>query len=241
MPSGVATVGRGQRSNPKCAARAISAALATLMVVVTVTGFHQTGSSLWSWAVLSVPTRHITNAQRTGASSLAAPSRTAAQARGVAVRRRAAAAAAAEGPGVRVGVLHLPGLGEKFRDTFEQMNFTNETYFQTPVPDAFQMPLAAKLLAMSNTVDVVIVEHGALGDTKSSLLRSYQTVALTTNVPIVPCEPDSDISTVAATAVSMAELRLQAVKGGGSRRSIFFGLGANKTATAPAKKEKVYF
>lgn len=237
MSSGVATGGRGTRSAPKRAARATSVALAACMVVVALIGLRNTGSSLRLWAAFSVPTRHITNAQRVGASSLAVATKTHSQDRSVAVRMQAAA----EVPGVRVGVLHLPGLGEKLRETFEQMNFTNETYFQTPVPDSFQMPLAAKLLAMSNTVDVVIVEHGDLGETQSSLLRSYQTVALTTNVPIVPCDPDTDISTVAATAVSMAELRLQAVKGGGARRSIFFGLGANKTAPAPAKKEKVYF
>ncbi|CAK0834502.1 unnamed protein product [Prorocentrum cordatum] len=58
-----------------------------------------------------------------------------------------------------------PGRFEGF-PTFElfekSFNVTNETFFQTEIPDAFQFPLAAKLLAMSNTVDVIVAAHGAV-------------------------------------------------------------------------------
>lgn len=143
-------------------------------------------------------------------------------------------------------MLNVPGEGQAFREAFERLNVTNETYFQTEVPDAFQMPFAAKLLAMSNTVDVVVAAHGKLLQAQQGeILRGYQTVTLTTNVPIVPCDAGADeagLAAVADVAVQMAEIRQQALMGGGPRRSIFFGIGKNQTAAAtPAEKKKVYF
>eukprot|EP00931_Biecheleriopsis_adriatica_P096570 TRINITY_DN70212_c0_g1_i1.p1 TRINITY_DN70212_c0_g1~~TRINITY_DN70212_c0_g1_i1.p1 ORF type:complete len:245 (-),score=47.11 TRINITY_DN70212_c0_g1_i1:50-730(-) len=145
--------------------------------------------------------------------------------------------------GVRVGVIHLPSMaGKDFRVAFEKFNVTNETFFQTEVPDSFQFPLAAKLLAMSNTVDVVVAVHGELGEEKGEILRGYQTVALTTNVPIIPCSgDDAGIAAVADTAVQMAEIRQQALMGGGPRKSIFFGIGSNQTDSKTGKKDKIYF
>lgn len=149
------------------------------------------------------------------------------------------AAAAAAPIGVRVGVLALPGKGAGVRESFFKLNITNETYFQTEVPDALQMPFAAKLLAMSNTVDVIVAMHGDVKDMKTEMYRMYQTVALNTNVPIVPCDAD-DISAAADVAVQMGEIRQQALLGGGPRRSIFFGIGKNVTAPQP-QKQKVRF
>ncbi|CAE7198979.1 unnamed protein product [Symbiodinium pilosum] len=74
----------------------------------------------------------------------------------------------------------------------------------------------------------------ALGE----LLRAYQTVSLTTNVPIVSLGVDFDASKKADTAVQMAEIRQQALMGAGKRRSIFFGIGTNKTIADPNKKGK---
>ncbi|CAJ1364023.1 unnamed protein product [Effrenium voratum] len=145
--------------------------------------------------------------------------------------------------GVRVGLIHIPGMIKDFRSAFEKLNVTNETYFQTEVPEAFQLPLATKLLAMSNTVDVVVVvqTHRISEQEQAEILRGFQTVALTTNVPVVPCNPSSDLDSVADTAVQMAEIRQQALMGGGPRRSIFFGIGANKTGGDAGKKGKIYF
>ncbi|CAJ1406639.1 unnamed protein product [Effrenium voratum] len=145
--------------------------------------------------------------------------------------------------GVRVGLIHIPGMIKDFRSAFEKLNVTNETYFQTEVPEAFQLPLATKLLAMSNTVDVVVVvqTHRISEQEQAEILRGFQTVALTTNVPVVPCSPSSDLDSVADTAVQMAEIRQQALMGGGPRRSIFFGIGANKTGGDAGKKGKIYF
>lgn len=142
--------------------------------------------------------------------------------------------------GVRVGVLYVPSQGLDLREAFENLNVTNETFFQTEVPDAFQMPLAAKLLAMSNTVDVIVAAHGELKEERAEVLRGYQTVALTTNVPIVPFD-GKDVASTADKAVQMAEIRQQALLGGGPRRSIFFGIGANKSSSQPKKDKKVYF
>jgi len=158
------------------------------------------------------------------------------------VPRAAGADAAA---GVRVGVMTVPGVGgseANFRELFEKLNVTNETYFQTEVPDALQTPLAAKFLAMSQTVDVIVVAHGDVqGTTATELLRAFQTVALTTNVAIVPCGAFADLAKIADIAVQMGEIRQQALLGGGARKSTFFGIGSSNSTEAPAKKQKVYF
>ncbi len=59
-------------------------------------------------------------------------------------------------------------------------NITSESFFQNEVPVAFQMPIAAKFLAMSQTVDVIIIAHGKLLQ-QSDLLQRYQDTALSTN------------------------------------------------------------
>lgn len=146
--------------------------------------------------------------------------------------------------GLRVGLLRLPGEGEGFKELFDKsFNVTNETFFQTEIPDAFQFPLAAKLLAMSNTVDVIVAAHGDVKDEKAEVMRGYQTVALTTNVPIIPADGALDAAAMekaAAAAVNMGEIRQQALMGTGPRSSNFFGIGANKSAP-PADKKKIYF
>jgi len=154
----------------------------------------------------------------------------------------AVAAAAKNGSEVRVGVLTVPGQeGVAFWEELQKLNITNETFFQTEVPAVFQMPLSAKLLAMSNTVDVIIAAHGTLKEDRFEILRAYQTVALTTNVPIVPFDAGEDIVGAASAAVKMAAMRRAVLnivdmsKGGK-----FFGIGKNETMR-PAKKEKVRF
>jgi len=144
--------------------------------------------------------------------------------------------------GVRVGVLYIAGQGQELKAAFEKRNVTNATFFQTEVPDAFQMPLAAKLLAMSNTVDVVVAAHGELGEERAEVLRGYQSVALTTNVAVVPYDGKPEgLDGAADTAITMAEIRQQALFGGGPRKSIFFGIGANKTGTPAKGDKKIYF
>lgn len=147
--------------------------------------------------------------------------------------------------GVRLGLIHVPELkdkAEEMREALEKLNVTNATYFQTEVPEAEQVPLAAKLLAMSNTVDVVVAGHGDAEEAAlPELLRAYQTVALTTNVPIVSLGPTFDAEKKADTAVQMAEIRQQALMGAGKRSSMFFGIGTNKTSGDPNKKGKIYF
>jgi len=183
---------------------------------------------------------------REGRSRMATPWLTAMQAEGEADAAAAvdlvAAAVGKNGSQVRVGVLTVPGTdGASFWEELQKLNITNETFFQTEVPAAFQMPLSAKLLAMSNTVDVIIAAHGTLKEDKFEILRAYQTVALTTNVPIVPFDAGEDIVGAASAAVKMAAMRRAALnivdmgKGG-----TFFGIGKNETKT-PGKKEKVYF
>eukprot|EP00438_Fugacium_kawagutii_P016856 Skav219688 [mRNA] locus=scaffold817:127305:133333:- [translate_table: standard] len=154
-----------------------------------------------------------------------------APARAERLMRAAEADQAAEG--VRIGLVHCPGVDKEWKGAFMALNVTNETYFQTEVPDSFQ----------SNTVDVIVAVHDCESETVlPEILRGFQTVALTTNVPIVPVGPqEAGIDAIADRAVQMAEIRQQALMGGGPRRSIFFGIGSNQTAGDPKKKGKIYF
>ena len=120
-------------------------------------------------------------------------------------------------------------------------NVSRKAFFQAEVPTAFQLPIAAKFLAMSRTVDVIVIAHGDPPD-RAELLRSYQTTALATNVPIVPCEGYGDVSDITDIALQMAEIRQQAVLGQGVRKSNFFGIGDNTSKPAGKRLDtKVYF
>jgi len=144
----------------------------------------------------------------------------------------------------------VKGSGADLKAELEKLkvNMTSG-FFQTELPDAFQIPISAKWLAMSQTVDAIVVAHGAMTpEQKSEALRTYQSVSLNFNVPLIPCTEGEDAAAqVAATAVQMAEIRMQALMGGGPRGSNFFGIGKNATGdasaagAAPGKKEKVYF
>lgn len=156
-------------------------------------------------------------------------------------------AEASEASGVRIGVLTVKGAGADLKGALEKLNVNMTSgYFSTEVPDAFQLPISAKWLAMSQTVDAVIVAHGALTPVeKTEALKTYQSVSLNFNVPIVPCSAEDSSEQVAAVAVSMAEIRMQALMGAGPRQSSFFGIGkaasAEGASAAPGKKEKVRF
>lgn len=157
------------------------------------------------------------------------------------VQRRAEAKGGVGLPlGIRVGVLVLPDSDAGVWDIFAKLNVTEDAYFQTEVPSTFQLPLAAKLLAMSNTIDVVMVAHSALGEgERSELYRSLQSVALATNMPVVPADPEGVLA-AASTALQMGEMRQQAVFRGGPRKNTFFGIGQNQTAPT-TQEERVYF
>eukprot|EP00927_Polykrikos_kofoidii_P030165 TRINITY_DN26005_c0_g1_i2.p1 TRINITY_DN26005_c0_g1~~TRINITY_DN26005_c0_g1_i2.p1 ORF type:complete len:270 (-),score=37.11 TRINITY_DN26005_c0_g1_i2:295-1104(-) len=144
--------------------------------------------------------------------------------------------------GTRVGLLMVPSFGHGFREQVRRLNVTDEAYFETEVPDALQVPLIAKFLAMSQTVDVIIAAHGDLKDgVRQELLRAYQSVALTTSVAIVPWEPADEPSKVADIAVRMGDIRQQAVLGGDLRTSLFFGIGKGNETKFTPRKQKVYF
>ena len=112
---------------------------------------------------------------------------------------------------------------EDLKGALEKLNVNMTSgYFSTEVPDAFQLPISAKWLAMSQTVDAVIVAHGGLTPVeKTEALKNYQSVSLNFNVPIVPCSAEDSSEQVAAVAVSMAEIRMQALMGAGPRQSSF--------------------
>mmetsp|Transcript_24043 Transcript_24043/g.55520 ORF Transcript_24043/g.55520 Transcript_24043/m.55520 type:complete len:256 (-) Transcript_24043:154-921(-) len=147
--------------------------------------------------------------------------------------------------GIRVGVLVVKGMnvGNAYKEAFQKRNVT-DNYFETEVPETSQLPLAAKFLAMSNTVDVIVASYLPIDqvDRDIELGRSLQTVALSTNVPIVPSPGSGNIDGTADTAEAMAEIRQQALFRGGTRGGVFYGIGAdNKTDSGKKDKEKVYF
>lgn len=160
--------------------------------------------------------------------------------------RSAGSDSEAPSDGTRIGLLTIPGVdAEPFKAALTKLKFnvSNETFFQTEIPDALQIPVAAKFLAMSQTVDVMIAAHGKPPDgIEIELLRAYQSLALNTNVPIVPCRSVGDVDKVADIAIQMGEIRQQALRGGGKRKS-FFGLGKNSSSEDDKEKKpgKIYF
>mmetsp|Transcript_9381 Transcript_9381/g.16981 ORF Transcript_9381/g.16981 Transcript_9381/m.16981 type:complete len:252 (+) Transcript_9381:70-825(+) len=156
--------------------------------------------------------------------------------------RMLAAAVESDPGGIRVGVLVVKGVerGDSYKEAFQKRNVT-DNYFETKVPQTSQLALAAKFLAMSNTVDVIVAAYTMAPEGEIELARSLQSVALNTNVPIVACKGEN-IEDTADTAEAMAEIRQQALFRGGSRGGVFYGIGAaNKTDSGKKDKEKVYF
>mmetsp|Transcript_5271 Transcript_5271/g.6142 ORF Transcript_5271/g.6142 Transcript_5271/m.6142 type:complete len:225 (-) Transcript_5271:243-917(-) len=180
-----------------------------------------------------------------------------------------------DGSSVRVGIIktrwnegHVSNLVEGARKALKECNVTEANIFETEVPGSFELPLAAKFLAMSGTVDVIITAGVLIkGDTMhfeyicDTVSSGLMTVGLSTNIPVIfgvlTCLDENQVIKRSSgdsnhgydwgkTAVEMATLRNQAVglaANKGTEDSALKDLGFNKEKktkeTGP--KKKVFF
>lgn len=104
-----------------------------------------------------------------------------------------------DGQDVRVGIIktrwnkgHVDNIVSGAKEALAACNVTEANIFETEVPGAYELPFAAKLLALSGTVDAIICTGVLIkGDTMhfeyicDSVSSGIMSVGLQTNVPVV--------------------------------------------------------
>eukprot|EP00545_Synedropsis_sp_CCMP1620_P007729 CAMPEP_0119002834 /NCGR_PEP_ID=MMETSP1176-20130426/159_1 /TAXON_ID=265551 /ORGANISM="Synedropsis recta cf, Strain CCMP1620" /LENGTH=223 /DNA_ID=CAMNT_0006954363 /DNA_START=96 /DNA_END=767 /DNA_ORIENTATION=- len=104
-----------------------------------------------------------------------------------------------DGSDVRVGIIrtrwndeHVSNLVGGMRKALGECNVEEDNIFETEVPGAYELPLAAKLLAMSGTVDAIITTGVLIkGDTMhfeyicDAVSTGLMTVGLATSTPVI--------------------------------------------------------
>lgn len=180
-----------------------------------------------------------------------------------------------DGTSVRVGIIRtrwndadVTRLVAGARTALTECKVLDANVFETEVPGSFELPFAAKLLALSGTVDAIICA-GVLvkGDTMhfeyiaDAVSKGIMNVGINTNVPIVfgvlTCLTDEQVKARSTgdsnhgydwgkTAVEMALLRGEAMGVGGRVTGMGFGETeplnpAVGTDAPPTEKKRVGF
>jgi len=103
-----------------------------------------------------------------------------------------------DGKDVRVGIIrtrwndvHVTNLVDGANRALKECKVSEDNIFETEVPGAFELPLAAKLLALSGTVDAIICAGVLIkGDTMhfeyicDAVSKGIMNVGIQTNVPV---------------------------------------------------------
>ncbi len=179
-----------------------------------------------------------------------------------------------DGSDVRVGIIrtrwndeHVTNLVNGCKEALKECKVDEENIFETSVPGSFELPLAAKLLAMSGTVDAIITAGVLIkGDTMhfeyiaDAASKGIMNVGIQTNTPIVfgvltcnneeqvvarSCEGNNHGYDWGKTAVEMALLKGEATgaiggkkKGSGMGFEAAVALEDKGSNGEPGKKEK---
>ena len=158
-----------------------------------------------------------------------------------------------DGTNVRIGIIrtrwndeYVTEMVKNARTALKECNVTDANIFETSVPGAFELPLAARFLALSGTVDAIICAGVLIkGDTfhfeyiSEAVSSGIMSVGLQTSTPVVfgvlTCSNEEQVKARTShgadygkTAVEMALLRSEA-------------LGAGKNKGAAAKLEALGF
>lgn len=168
---------------------------------------------------------------------------------------------------MRVGIIrtrwndeHVTNLVDGMRKALKECNVEEDNIFETEVPGAYELPLAAKLLAMSGTVDAVITTGVLIkGDTMhfeyicDAVSTGLMTVGLATSTPVVfgvlTCLDEAQVIKRSSgdsnhgydwgkTAVEMALLKNEAMGGGGASTAAKLGKMGFSTSKDEDKKDK---
>jgi 6,7-dimethyl-8-ribityllumazine synthase len=161
--------------------------------------------------------------------------------------------------------VHVNSLVQGIREALTTCQVSEENIFETSVPGCFELPLAARFLALSGTVDA-IVTTGVLikGETMhfeyiaDAVSKGIMNVGIQTNVPVIfgvlTCLNEEQVKARATvgknnhgvdwgkTAVEMALLRTEALggksKAGDQLKDVGFGVTTDKDALSTASSDK---
>lgn len=172
-----------------------------------------------------------------------------------------------DGTDIRVGIIktrwnkeHVDNVVAGAKASLQACNVTDDNIFETEVPGAFELPYAAKLLAMSGTVDAIICTGVLIkGGTMhfeyicEAVSSGIMNVGLTTNTPVIfgvlTCLSEEQVVERSTgennhgdgwgkTAVEMALLRKAAFTGKKSSGGLGATLGFGAADSVDASKEK---
>lgn len=156
---------------------------------------------------------------------------------------------------------HVSNLVDGIKKGLKECNVTEKNIFETSVPGSFELPLAARFLAMSGTVDAIIT-CGVLikGDTMhfeyiaDAVSKGIMNVGVSTSTPVIfgvlTCLNEDQVKARSSgdnnhgvdwgkTAVEMALLRTEAM-GGKSRKGVLKDVGfSEEGAELDKKKDKI--
>jgi len=175
-----------------------------------------------------------------------------------------------DGSNVRVGIIktrwndeHVNNLVSGIKKSLEECKVEEDNIFETEVPGSFELPLAARYLALSGTVDAIIC-CGVLikGETLhfeyicSAVSDGLMTVGLQTATPVIfgvlTCLNEEQVISRSTgtsnhgedwgkTAVEMALLRTEALGMKDKMGSMGFGNSSDDKESGDGKKEKFGF
>jgi 6,7-dimethyl-8-ribityllumazine synthase len=178
-----------------------------------------------------------------------------------------------DGSDIRIGIIrtrwndeHVTNLVDGAKKALKECKVDEDNIFETSVPGAFELPLAAKLLAMSGTVDAIITAGVLIkGDTMhfeyicDAVSKGIMNVGIQTNTPVIfgvlTClNEDQVIARSSAdnnhgydwgkTAVEMALLKGEATgamggkKGSGMGFATAAALETSGSSGEPGKRDK---
>ena len=156
---------------------------------------------------------------------------------------------------------HVTNLVDGVKKGLKDCKVSETNIFETSVPGAFELPLAARFLALSGTVDA-IVTVGVLikGETmhfeyiSDAVAKGLMNVGMTTSTPVVlgvlTCLNEDQVKARSSgnnnhgndwgkTAVEMALLRTEALGGKGGMGSLKeVGFGGTETDKEKEKKKE---
>jgi 6,7-dimethyl-8-ribityllumazine synthase len=179
-----------------------------------------------------------------------------------------------DGTNMRIGIIktrwndkHVDNLVSGIKTALTECKVQEDNIFETSVPGAFELPIAAQFLALSGTVDAIICTGVLIkGDTmhfeyiSDAVSKGIMNIGLNTRTPVIfgvlTCLTEEQVIARSTpgegnhgydwgkTAVEMALLRAEALGGKTVEGKVLKGMGfaEEKGKKEPKKdKDKVFF
>jgi 6,7-dimethyl-8-ribityllumazine synthase len=179
-----------------------------------------------------------------------------------------------DGTNMRIGIVktrwndeHVDNLVTGIKEALTECKVQDDNIFETSVPGAFELPMAAQFLALSGTVDAIICTGVLIkGDTmhfeyiSDAVSKGIMNIGLNTKTPVIfgvlTCLTEDQVKARSTpgkgnhgydwgkTAVEMALLRAEALGGTTVKPKVLEGMGFeedNKKKKNKKDVEKVFF